>query len=55
MSASKANCLVCGEPLAYWDEAQEVTCCVCGKKDCPFFPGADSEVKAKFQRLSLEA
>lgn len=31
--ASKAHCLVCGEPLVYWDEAQEVTCHICGKKD----------------------
>ena len=31
--ASKANCLVCGEPLVYWEEAQEGTCHICGKKD----------------------
>ena len=30
---SKANCLVCGEPLAYFEESQEVTCIVCGKKE----------------------
>ena len=33
MSAGKANCLVCGEPIVYWEEAQEVECCVCGKKE----------------------
>ena len=33
MSAGKANCLVCGEPLVYWEEAQEVTCHICGKKE----------------------
>ena len=33
MSAGKANCLVCGEPLVYWEEAQEVTCVFCGKKE----------------------
>lgn len=33
MSAGKANCLVCGEPLVYWEDAQEVTCHICGKKD----------------------
>ena len=33
MSAGKANCLVCGAPLVYWEEAQEVTCVVCGKKE----------------------
>ena len=33
MSAAKANCLVCGEPLVYWEEAQEVTCHICGKKE----------------------
>lgn len=33
MSAGKANCLVCGEPLVYWEEAQEVECCICGKKE----------------------
>lgn len=31
MSASKANCVVCGKPLVYWSEAREVTCHVCGK------------------------
>ena len=31
--AGKANCLVCGEPLVYWDEAQVVKCHVCGKED----------------------
>ena len=33
MSKSKGNCLVCGEPLVYCEEAQEVTCHVCGKKE----------------------
>ena len=33
MSIGKANCLVCGAPLAYWEEAQEVTCHICGKKE----------------------
>ena len=33
MSTVKANCLVCGEPLVYWEEAQEVTCHICGKKE----------------------
>lgn len=33
MAASKANCLVCGEPLAYFEEAREVECIVCGKKE----------------------
>ena len=33
MSVGKANCLVCGEPLVYWEEAREVECCMCGKKE----------------------
>lgn len=33
MSAGKANCLICGEPIVYWEEAQEVTCAICGKKE----------------------
>ena len=33
MSTIKANCLICGEPLVYWEEAREVTCHVCGKKE----------------------
>lgn len=33
MSIGLAVCLVCGEPLEYFEEAQEVTCCVCGKKE----------------------
>ena len=32
MSAGKANCLVCGQPLVYWEEAQELECCICGKQ-----------------------
>ena len=31
MSAGKGICLVCGEPLAYFEEAQDVTCQICGK------------------------
>ena len=33
MSAGKGICLVCGEPLAYFEEAQDVTCQICGKKE----------------------
>lgn len=33
MSAGLAICLVCGEPLEYFEEAQEVTCHICGKKE----------------------
>ena len=33
MSHGKGICLECGEPLAYFEEAQEVVCCVCGKKE----------------------
>lgn len=33
MAAGKANCLVCEEPIVYWEEAQEVTCVICGKKE----------------------
>ena len=33
MSAGKANCLVCGEPIVYWEEAREVTCVICGKTE----------------------
>lgn len=33
MSAGKANCLVCGEPIVYWEEAQDVVCHVCGKEE----------------------
>lgn len=33
MTVGKAVCLVCGEPLEYWEEAQEVTCHICGKKE----------------------
>ena len=31
MELNKSNCLVCGEPLVYWDQAREVTCHLCGK------------------------
>lgn len=33
MTAGKAVCLVCGEPLEYWEEAQEVVCHICGKRE----------------------
>lgn len=33
MSTGLAICLVCGEPLDYFEEAQEVTCHICGKKE----------------------
>ena len=33
MSAGKGICLVCGEPLTYFKEAQDVTCQICGKKE----------------------
>ncbi len=33
MSVGKAVCLVCGEPLVYFEEAQEVTCEICGRAD----------------------
>ena len=33
MSAGKANCAICGEPLVYSGEAREVTCAICGKKE----------------------
>ena len=33
MATAKANCLVCGEPLVYWETAQDVECCICGKKE----------------------
>lgn len=33
MSAGKANCLICGQPIVYFEEAQEVECAVCGKKE----------------------
>lgn len=33
MPAGKANCLICGEPLAYFEEAQPVTCALCGKRE----------------------
>lgn len=33
MPAKRANCLVCGEPIAYWEQAQEVVCVICGKKE----------------------
>lgn len=33
MATIKGNCLVCGKPLVYWVEAQELTCHLCGKKE----------------------
>ena len=33
MPPRKANCLICGEPLVYYEEAQEMTCTICGKKE----------------------
>ena len=33
MSAGLAICLVCGEPLDYFEEAREVSCHICGKKE----------------------
>ena len=33
MSAGKANCLVCGEPIIYHEQAQEYTCHLCGKTE----------------------
>ncbi|MEQ3362144.1 DUF5714 domain-containing protein [Raoultibacter massiliensis] len=33
MSIGLAVCLVCGSPLDYFEEAQEVTCHICGKKE----------------------
>lgn len=33
MSIGKASCLVCGEPLIYFEEAREVECVICHKKE----------------------
>lgn len=33
MAAGKTNCLVCGKPLVYWEEAREVFCHICGKRE----------------------
>ena len=33
MSIGEANCLVCGKPLVYWEEARSVTCQVCGREE----------------------
>lgn len=33
MGAQNANCAVCGSRLEYFEEAQPVTCVVCGKKE----------------------
>lgn len=33
MSAGKANCLICGQPLKYFEEAQPVKCFICGKEE----------------------
>ena len=33
MSAGKANCFICGDPIIYAQEAQEYTCEICGKTE----------------------
>lgn len=33
MSIGKANCLVCGAPIVYHEQAQDVTCEICGKQE----------------------
>ena len=33
MSIGKANCLVCGEPIVYFEQAQPVKCVICGKEE----------------------
>lgn len=33
MATVKSCCVVCGEPLVYWEEGREVTCHICGKKE----------------------
>lgn len=33
MSIGKANCLICGAPIKYFEDAQDVVCEVCGKSD----------------------
>lgn len=33
MTIGNANCLLCGAPIIYVDEAQEVTCAICGKTE----------------------
>lgn len=33
MTIGNANCLLCGAPIVYADEAQEVTCAICGKTE----------------------
>ena len=33
MSIGNANCLTCGAPLKYFEDAQDVTCVICGKPD----------------------
>lgn len=33
MGSGKANCAVCGKPLAYFEEAQQVQCAICGADD----------------------
>ena len=34
MALVTANCLVCGEPLVYAEQAREVACHICGKVEC---------------------
>lgn len=44
MSNAVAACLVCGAPLEYFKQAQDVTCAFfnrnaeCLKENCPFYP-----------------
>lgn len=33
MGAAKANCLICAKPLVYFEDALDVTCAICGKKE----------------------
>ncbi|MGI6217292.1 MAG: DUF5714 domain-containing protein, partial [Coriobacteriales bacterium] len=33
MSNVLPNCLICGKPLVYSNEAREFTCAICGKKE----------------------
>lgn len=33
MSAGKANCLICGKPIVYSEQAREHTCAICGETE----------------------
>ena len=33
MATERVNCLICGKPLAYFEEAQEVVCALCGRRE----------------------